>query len=1030
MKADYSRFRFNINKGYTRVLQQQGRVTLDADWNEQVSIQADLDCKRSRDVIGHCGVPYADAGFLVSIDTADPAYDLHLGAGTIYIAGHRINLDDATTYATQPFLPDPPTISAPGASKRVDLVYLCVRERHVTYLEDETIREIALGGPDTTTRVQTIWQVHVREGVSLDRCEEDAETVMEEAGIGAGLLTIIKDHTASVDDNPCVTPADSDYRGLENRLYRVEVHEGGTVAGGASVKWSRYNGAVAFKVVEINASNRTLTLARLGWDQIVTLSPNSWIELVSEEDELAGRAGAMLQISSGAGAVNDAQRQVTLKNVTDITTILNGYTTASNVKVRLWDTDEIALNDDFDTTTNTTEIILEDGIGIKIGVDNPHDIFRTGDYWTFTARTIIGRVEELSDVPPQGPEWHCCKLALIHWNPDESDADVAIEDCRPLFPALTEMLQLHYVGGDGQEGKPGDTLQSPLMVRVSRGEHPVENLPVIFEVKTEGLDGKVFTSADPTGGDRIVIYTDGEGLVNCQWQLGNNRNRHHQSVMAFIDAPADARHHQQVNFNANLSIAEEVSYLPPGDCINIGNSVNTVAGALDALCSIAADGVTYTPPGGCTNIEGTTNVAQALDALCSIEADGVTYTPPGGCTNIEGTTNVAQALDALCSIEAEGVRYTPPEDCTRLEGASNVAQALDALCTAEDDPAFHVEGVFWLSDGNVAVHDQTVTLAQFIGGLLIQCDRVPEPSTIKQASVFMTLELPSNTLLGVQMAYILEGDLEISGSKITWKPTAQAEQFLIQDIGRVVNTGGVFLARLFLKGSKIYLEGDPSVHLDGNVVNSPNESHHLMLPSGDGEEGGTFEMWFNLKIEVDGIYVVGVLHPNGLIGFETTSISEGNIILDKLSAINLRLDALDLGYHHRLTIESARISGYTISGTLYNEEQARLALYESGAPINIGFEVIVLVQREYRQLANFLIEGEGEWVQTFGLLELSFTFEMMDADSISYALRVGLSRDKLPSLVICDNHVLDTLRNDPVVGEPDGIVRFPFFRRV
>ena len=797
MKADFSRFRFNLKKGYTRVLQQQGRVTLDADWNEQVSIQADLDRRRSRDVIGHCGVPCSNDGFLVNISGSGPAYDLNIDAGTIYVAGHHISLDAPTTYKAQPFIGEPPAISDPGEASRVDLVYLCVRERHVTYLEDDTIREIALGGPDTTTRVQDIWQVHVKEGVSLGRCEADADAAMAEAGVGAGLLSIIKDDTASVDDNPCVTPVDTDFRGLENRLYRVEVHQGGTIAGGATVKWSRYNGAVAFKVVEINASNRILTLARLGWDQILTLSAGNWIELISEEDELAGRPGAMLQISANAGAINDAQRQVTLENVTGITTILNGYDPENdNVKARLWDTNTIALSDGFDTAANTTEMILEDGIGIKIGVDNPGDIFRTGDYWTFTARTIQGRIEELIDAPAQGPQRHCCKLALIHWNPGEG-APTTIEDCRPPFPALTEMLQLHYVGGDGQEGKPGDTLSGPLMVRVGRGEHPVENVPVIFEVKTEGLGGKVFTSENPTGGDTIVVHTDAEGLAECQWQLGSNRSRYHQRVMAFIDAPADARRHQQVNFYANLSIAEEVSYDPPPSCVNIHSSVDTVAGALDDLCSIGAD----------------------------------------------------------------GVAYNPPEDCTRFEDASNVAEALDALCP----PAFHVEGVFWLPGDDEAVHDQIVPLKQFINGLLIMCDDVPEPDTIKQASVFMTLELPSNTLPGVQMSYILEGDLEASGTKIGWKPTARAEEFLTQDIGRVVSTGGVFLARLFLKGSKIHVEGNPKIHLDGNVVNFPGSDHNLKLPSGDGEVGGTFEMWFNLKIEeigiAEGIYVVGVLHP-------------------------------------------------------------------------------------------------------------------------------------------------------------------------
>ena len=34
------------------------------------------------------------------------------------------------------------------------LAYLDVWDRHITYLEDPDIQESALGGPDTTTRVQ------------------------------------------------------------------------------------------------------------------------------------------------------------------------------------------------------------------------------------------------------------------------------------------------------------------------------------------------------------------------------------------------------------------------------------------------------------------------------------------------------------------------------------------------------------------------------------------------------------------------------------------------------------------------------------------------------------------------------------------------------------------------------------------------------------------------------------------------------------------------------------------------------------
>ncbi len=43
MKGDFTRFTFNANKHYNRVLKQQGRVDLDADWNEAADIRTYLD---------------------------------------------------------------------------------------------------------------------------------------------------------------------------------------------------------------------------------------------------------------------------------------------------------------------------------------------------------------------------------------------------------------------------------------------------------------------------------------------------------------------------------------------------------------------------------------------------------------------------------------------------------------------------------------------------------------------------------------------------------------------------------------------------------------------------------------------------------------------------------------------------------------------------------------------------------------------------------------------------------------------------
>jgi hypothetical protein len=929
MKADYSRFKFNLDKHYTRVLQQQGRVTLDADWNEHVSIQADLDRNRLIDMLGACGVPYGSAGFLVTL--SGDGSDLSIAPGVIYIAGHRIQLDEAVNYSEQPYLPEPPDLTELEGDSRIDLVYMCVRERHVTYLEDEAIREIALGGPDTTTRVQTIWHLRIMEGVELGRCEEDASALLP-SGVGGGLLTT-EVTPPSTDDDPCVTPVNSGYRGLENRLYRVEVHDSGTLGGGASIKWSRYNGAVAFKVEEINVSNRILTLARLGWDQIVRLSSGAWIELVSEANELAGQPGALVQISGAAGAVNDAQRQVTLEDASDIDTILNSYASQDGVKVRLWDSAPIILE------ATPTPIELEDGIRIQLSAASSSDVLRTGDYWTFTARTITGTIDLLEDEPPHGPVWHCCKLALIHRNEDTEQQRV--EDCRPLFPALTELLQLHYVGGDGQEAMPGETLPAALRVRVSRGEHPVANVPIVFRLVpasdgTTPQGGRVFTGTD-AGGDEILVRTDDTGHAMCQWELGDDRTFSHQQVDAFIDAPDDARTHQRVRFSANLSIAEDVSYQPPEDCFNL-----------------------------------------------------------------EGTTTVAEALDRLCNISG-----------------------------GSDDPAFHVVGIFWLVNNTAARHNETVPVSQFARGLRIVCDAQPDPQTIEQASVFIVLELPmrDNLLSGVLLPSILIGNVTVQGETIVWRPAGPSQSFLNSGLPALFanQEEGLALARLFLKGSKIWQTNNPDIYLDGDVTSTPDgtTTHNLNLPSGDGERGGDFEMWFNLEVqggepELD-IYVVGVLYPENLLGLNTTRIVNDTVQILDAEAIEARLNALDQGYDHPDVVNNANMPNYQPSETAHDPDAAREVL----RGIDLPNGVRVIIQEDYTLLGENIVEF---WRSTFNPIGLNFNGEMHAADAL-VDLVLSMPEDDIISVVICDGEVLDTLVR-AVAEAGTGVIERQFIARV
>src|SRR5262249_22800590 len=108
------------------------------------------------------------------------------------------------------------------------LIYLEVWQRLITYLEDDTLREIALGGPDTTTRLKTVAQVKV---LPIPRGEREptCDTVQLPRP-GQGTLTTLQPSDALPVD-PCRLPDPATYTGRENHLYRVEIHDGGDVIG-------------------------------------------------------------------------------------------------------------------------------------------------------------------------------------------------------------------------------------------------------------------------------------------------------------------------------------------------------------------------------------------------------------------------------------------------------------------------------------------------------------------------------------------------------------------------------------------------------------------------------------------------------------------------------------------------------------------------------------------------------------------------------------------------------------------------------
>ena len=145
-------------------------------------------------------------------------------------------------------------------------------------------------------------------------------------------------------------------------------------------------------------------------------------------------------------------------------------------------------------------------------------------------------IERLDQAPPSGIHHHFCKLAII-------EPDGSITDCRPVFPALTELLSLFYVSGDGQETLPGQELPKPIQVGVAKGKWPAAGQRVNFLVTA----GTGTLSAGAASGPDITVATDAQGVVSCVWTL-DAVNQSQQVEAMFADGS-----HLPVRFNATLS---------------------------------------------------------------------------------------------------------------------------------------------------------------------------------------------------------------------------------------------------------------------------------------------------------------------------------------------------------------------------------------------------------------------------------------------------------------------------------------------
>ncbi len=423
MAGDYSRTSYNPAKHYSGVLLQQGRVQLDADWNEQHHITTHYLRALAADLIGPHGGPGDGFAIVKALDENGKTipHDFAIAPGHYYVDGILCENDapGPLRYSAQADLGSTPQPLRDGRY----LVYLDVWEQEITALEDDDIREVALKGTDTAARSRVVWQVRVLDVRQADPFDPDdpspALCRLRPRLSKAWLCARARQDNQP--DEPCTISPDARYRGPENQLYRVQIWRG-TESGPATYVWSRENASVELAITGVRGQG--MVVESLGRDDRLSVAPGDLVEIADDDTERDPRLMSRdIRPLHRVRDVDVVDRLVTLQGT------LPGVDPTRHPRLRRWDhgrrPDE-QLDQGAVPVSEGDWLELEDGIMICFAADG---VYQAGDYWQIPARTETGDVDwpglpgppELR--PPRGVEHRYAPLRLI----TVTDSDVSLD---------------------------------------------------------------------------------------------------------------------------------------------------------------------------------------------------------------------------------------------------------------------------------------------------------------------------------------------------------------------------------------------------------------------------------------------------------------------------------------------------------------------------------------------------------------------------------------------------------------------------
>jgi hypothetical protein len=538
MGSDRARVSHDPSRKWRGLVAQQGRVTVEADWNEAASIDAERDRAATLDIVGPVGTPggYAVTAVLPAGSPGSSAPgDLTVGAGTLYLGGERLDLDAPVDLANQPdwldqatdtlwTAPAPPPASPP-VPVTSELVYLLAIEQEVSAVEDPALADVALGGPDTMQRLR-ILQHFVRWPTQAANCAAawaEIEAAWQTIGLNLDAISMRLGSTAALQvgfvteaasPSLCEPAATSGYLGAENQLIRVQISSVDP-DGVPTIVWG-YDDATFLYQLNLAApdgnGNLVLTLAEPPVDSYHYPLYGQAVEMLGDAASLTpgstGSAASSYYVASAAGTVSVLTQgyDPSTMTVAIAGSLPPGYSATQQLYLRVWQGSAPA---PAGTAVELTALGAATGVTVTLTTTPAAGPFHPGDFWHFALRPAVPNLIYPARIgasaqPPDGPRVRSCPVAFVTW-----DLTPVVSSCVPPFESLVELTDLHggcctlNISPADLEG--GASLQALLQSHESSG--PINAC----------LAPGTYTLTEPlvlgTGFDDLTLEACGPGVV-------------------------------------------------------------------------------------------------------------------------------------------------------------------------------------------------------------------------------------------------------------------------------------------------------------------------------------------------------------------------------------------------------------------------------------------------------------------------------------------------------------------------------------